>query len=183
MADYRNIVQAEFFLVNTRGASSDQELLGEIRGRREDGAPIKTTVRFHDEGGFVTEFAQELARLEEGHKILQTKFLAARGLWRRWLFSRFCRAVKKIDAEMARVKVFAADQLHTVAETHGSIAIEQSDHSFRPLQADEVHELLEAADRAKGAWIFVFGPTDLLADKLPFVASIMWDAKVNSTAQ
>ena len=171
MTETRNIVQAEFFHVGGKGVKTLEALDAEILGRVADGAPIKTTVRFFDEGGFITDFVLNLASIEEHESSLVAAVSRTRGWKKSFLGRRHHRLVRRTLDLKARRARLAALQLRTAIETSRKVAVELPDRSFRPVAPDERHDLLEAAERATDAWIFVFKPNDLLADCHEDVAS------------
>ena len=169
-----NIVEAEFSLVGGSMIDSPQALLTEIQERRTAGAIIKFTVRFCDDDGFVTKFVKAVEPIRAREKGLRKEVFTAQTHWKQLLLDfRHRRVVGKLISLKSKALNVAVKQLRAVAETSGEIALECPDRSFRPLRANETHELLERADRATGVRILLFKPNILIADKLKSVAYLM----------
>jgi|SRR3989338_1915953 len=167
-----NIVQAEFFLVDI-GDGTLEHLLRECADRRATGSAVKLTVRFFDEEWTLTSLALEMQRLEEEQRKNLESFMQA-GWFRRRFHSR--RSQRLAGERLARWKFqrwMTVQQLSTAVRTSKPVAIEQSDHHFRLAREDELHELLESAERSGKVWLFIFAYNDLCADSNKFVASAM----------
>lgn len=71
------------------------------------------------------------------------------------------------------MRILAAQQLREAVRASQDVAVERSDHSFRPMRREEAYELVVAAEKATGTWLFVYKSNDLLADKNEMVACAM----------
>jgi hypothetical protein len=166
-----NIVQAEFFHVGSMDFSL--ELLGaECEDRMTDGSPLNTTVRFFDEGGFVTEFVQLYqADAQLPWKLLSQYKKASR--WRRLMLAHlfYATITKRMTPEERLLR--AQEFFFTIAETSRVIAVERPDHSFRPIEDNEFYDVKTAISRAAGASLFVFEPNELCADSNKIIATAL----------
>ena len=170
MSENFHIIQAEFFHVGGPKIEGFGDLFEEINGRMLYGAPIKTCVRFFDDTGFVTCVVTELAQLEKQNEELVTAFFEATG-WRRKILSfRSGMLLRKVMAMEAQRKEIASKYLAVAAKASRPIAVEIHDHSYRPARRDEIVDLCQATLMTKNAWLFVYEPNDLLADKNKIVA-------------
>ncbi|MSR70822.1 hypothetical protein EXS62_02165 [Candidatus Kaiserbacteria bacterium] len=159
-----NIVQAEFFHVDVRAASLNS-MLSEVSERKADGSPIKTTVRFYDTHGFVTDFVSRAGVLRR-QRIETAAAFAQAGFVRRWFLDRKSRRLAGKILEAKRyAKDLAAERVDKVINTGGKIAVECPDRSFRWARGEELYELCLATGKATGVLLFLFQPNDLLADK------------------
>ncbi|TSC69557.1 MAG: hypothetical protein G01um101456_116 [Parcubacteria group bacterium Gr01-1014_56] len=166
----RNIVQTEFFHVGGGRVTLD-EVFEEIGTRLIDQSPIKTTVRFYDPDGSLTNLVSKLEQAEKHRRALEKAFFEAKSWWRRKLLDyRARRLVGKVMAMKRKVIRLAIKKLHTVVGHADQVALELHDHRFRHMQPNEAHELLESISNVSNMWIFVFKPNDLLADKHSAVA-------------
>jgi len=164
MTQRPNIAQIEFFHTAIGAVSLDM-FLGDMYERIVDGSRLKTAVRLLDEGNFITELALTIYQKQDCYSSLLEALFHSRGLRSRFLNFKFKRLAKKIQTLKEQALVVGVQQLDAAIHTSRQIAVELPDHRFRLAKPDEMHELLEAARRATGAWFFVFEPNDLLADK------------------
>lgn len=159
-----NIVQAEFFLTDVH-ADSLEDLMGEIKERVKDQAPIKVCFRFYDEDGSMLALAKESNRLKIRSRWILKKFPASKGLWRWWLD----RQDRKVAGQSIHLRERALPavirRVERVVQLGGSLAVEGRGHLYRWPRPDEVHELLEAARRATGVWLFITPDEHLLSNK------------------
>jgi hypothetical protein len=166
-----NIVQAEFFHVG--GVDSSLELLEtELQDRMSAGAPIKTTVRFFDEGGFVTEFVEKYQK----QALLPRQLLAQYNIavrWKRLVLAHLFYASHVKQMPPAERLLHAQESFHAIAETSRVIAVECGDHSFRPIEDNELYDIKTAISRATGAWLFIFAPNELCADRNEIIAAAL----------
>jgi len=174
------IVQVEFFHVGfydfTKRSDEAVDVFSQdLYERLAEGAPIKTVVRFSDEGGMLADFVSEWGQVHEWHDSLLKTFVASNGWWKMIVNIRVRRMAWKMSAMRREARGLAVERLRaTIGRSHArDIAIECRDHRFRKAHDDELHELLEAALAAKGVWIFAFEPNDLLADTNALVGSFM----------
>lgn len=159
-----NIVQAEFFLANVY-ADSLEDLMGEIKERVKDHAPIKVCFRFYDEDGSMLALAKESKRLKIRSRWILKKFPASKSVWRWWLG----RESRKVAGQAVHLRERALPavirQVERVVRLGSSLAVEERGHLYRWPRQDEVHELLEAARRATGVWLFITPDEHLLSNK------------------
>ena len=181
----QNIVQAEFFHVGGDDTGSLDELFKQMGERVADTLPlalsgipttsgIKTVVRYYDDSGAVTAYTSRMLRLTKRKEELRQAVWHAKGLRKVW-YSFLLRHVRgSYLLNCTSAQQLAAEWLQKTIEHGGRVAVEVLDHCFRDAKKNELHELLEAARRSKGAWLFVFEPNDLLADSNKSVAHVMW---------
>lgn len=175
---YRNIVQAEFFhcLRDPESAEALKDLLRELVDRKSTGSSIKTSLRFYDgEEALVTKSVLSLERRREKRESLSNRLLDGSGVWP--LITNFqhhyaCRKMRRM--EQRHLSLIRSTAASRVQSSPHEVAIECNDHSFRQLERDEVHELLESLQKVHGVWTFVFRPNELLADENILIASFMW---------
>jgi hypothetical protein len=172
MTPNRNIVQAEFFLVNVRADSLD-DMLADCAERKADDVPIKCVVRFYD-NGTVTRFAKLLAWMKK-KKDEHVKLGWCYSKPPRTLFDYLIWAWVDIAGDWLNERKVSvvARQLKRATRARQTIAVESEGHRFREAHRDELHELTEAARAASDVWLFVFKPNHLLADKNEFVVHAM----------
>ncbi len=164
-----NVVQAEFLHVG----SLDQTIASmqaEYNDRLLWGAPIKTSVRFFDEGGFVTSYIVGLDRKVGRRDRLLTHISQAEGFAKILMYLELEYLFQKTLREEKLVQRLITEQLLAVAETTREIALEEPDRTFRPIRDDEVYDLRSAAERAKGVLVFLFKPNDLFSDTNEVIA-------------
>lgn len=167
-----NIIQAEFFHVG-RGAESLDQVIGECAERVLDGSPIKTGVRFYDTQGDLTSKILKYASLDNWCGELEKKIPDASGLWRAVLVRAHRHYFKKYLKVKKSFLLLAIERVKMAALTSEEIALEQFDHSFKEMPSDEMHEVLERIEKAKGVWIFLFKPNDLLSDTQASISAVM----------
>ncbi|MDP3726304.1 MAG: hypothetical protein Q8R36_03855 [bacterium] len=180
-----NVVQAEFFHVGGKNATSLEALFDECGERAADDyelmlcgveacSQIKTVVRFFDYSGSVTAFARKFERTKQQDKDVLAAFVGANSFRRRWLGFRSRRLAGRILNLKGQGIYLAAQGLEAVTQIPNNIAVECADHSFRLARKDEIHELCESAHRAVGVWLFIFESNNyLFADKEKLIASVM----------
>jgi hypothetical protein len=183
----QNLIQAEFFLAG-KDSDSLEQLEVEVIARLLDGVPIKTTVRFYDDCACITECIRPFEALREQEIDLIGRIQSkdkAPNLPRERRFRRFFggvppdafdREYRGIAAQREAIKIRARSlvlaRIRSLVRSR-EIAIERGDHSFRMVRGEELHELMERAERAHGLWLFAFQPNDLLADSNQLIASMM----------
>ena len=178
-----NIVQAEFFHVGGENINSLEELRDEVFGRVADNLPlamegievssgVKIVVRFYDDDGTITALVQEAACMRKSHDLLFEAFPSAGWFRRRWIDRRTSQLAAKILEAKDEALALATHQLTFAVQASRPIGVERADYSFRPMKAEEARELCEKAVVAKGVWLFIFEPNDLLADSNKMVASL-----------
>lgn len=167
-----NIVQIEFFQANVR-ANSLESLMADAFSRNADGAALKLTLRFFDSLGEVTALAAKIQSMEKWTRRLEICIAAKTG-WRQAFANSLHQTNARFTSELKRRCVAcAADQLRFAIDSSAEVAIEEADHSFRLLSGNEVYETLTRAGKARGAWIFIFKPNDLMAKRNESVAYVM----------
>ena len=177
-------MQAEFFHIGGEDTASLDALLEECGERVADGlelvlqggearSGIKTVVRFVDVENKLTALALQAEALKKRDREIMEAFPNTTGLRRWWLDRQSRTLAGKSLALKDKVRTLAAQQLRKAVKASQDVAVERSDHSFRPMRREEAHELVVAAEKAKAAWLFVFKSNDLLADKNTMVACAM----------
>ena len=159
-----NIVQAEFFLANMN-VGSIEDFMSELKERVEDLSPIKVCFRFHDEDGSMLALAEESKRLETRSRWILKKILVSKGVWRWWLDRQSRKVAGQSIHLRERALSAAIRHVERVVRLGGSLAVEGRGHLYRWPRPDEVHELLEAARRATGVWLFITPDEHLLSNK------------------
>ncbi|MFZ1987790.1 MAG: hypothetical protein WAV21_02025 [Minisyncoccia bacterium] len=143
-----NIVQAEFF-----GAESHP---GDSR--------IKTVVRFFDDDNSVTKLIVKLGHRQQKGWTLFYALFESKGIRhlvfriRYRLFSFFFP-----DLSQKQLAAFIAKRFKKAAE-RSTVAIQCRDYSFRGVQKEELQKLTKSVCGAKGVWILVHRPNDLMSD-------------------
>ncbi len=93
---------------------------------------------------------------------------------RRWLLDKQSRRLARESLALKdKARALAAQQLRKAVKTSKDVAVELPDYSFRRMRPEEAHELVVAAERAKGVWLVVFKPNNLLAERNVMVACMM----------
>lgn len=166
-----NIIQAEFFLVDTTNAQSIEDLIKDCKTRLiegleltlhgiERGPGIKTVIRFYDQGNLLTALALQAKVAADEHDEIIEQFASA-GWLRRKLVIRQAGSLKKLKAKLSddcRLRTYI--QLHNEIKALNNVAIEKSDHHFRLARPDELHELYESVRNSNSMWLFIFEPND-----------------------
>jgi len=166
-----NIAQAEFFHVNVRGTLGG--LLNECRERVDDGSPIKTHVRFFDDTGAITRLVEKARKIKVKRRAADRAFSKAQGWYRKWLDYKISRLAGRSLAIGEEALALAAKQLQLAADLKRPIAFETTRRTptYRPVRADEVHELVEAAKKASGVWLWLYAPAPKLDDRSPLIGT------------
>jgi hypothetical protein len=180
-----NILQFEFSHVNGEETKTLDNVLMQCLERTIDvlelrlgggvpiGSGIKTGIRIYDSGEQVTNVACRVKALEalcEKMVWKEVRPVSLVGCFNRF---RLDRITHKIEISKSSIHEYAAEYLNRALHEPLNIGIEKNDHSFRPARNEEIHELIEAAKRAKSFWLFVFEPNDLLADVNKGIVSLM----------
>jgi hypothetical protein len=171
-----NIAQIEFFHVGGREVKSIDDLFDQIADRYSDMLSdvaegntdrynIKTVVRIYDETNVLTEHVHEIARLTEIRKAICEECSHVGAIRARWLSFKERRVRKKAGKVSSALFKQVMIQIRIAITGSREIGIERFDNTFRSMQPNEAHELIEASRKASGVWIFIFKPNALLADK------------------
>jgi hypothetical protein len=183
-----NIVQAEFFLVGVKSAKSMRALSVQMKERLLDGleltlatgtevkSSIKAGVRFYDTDGSLTKKVAHIQAWEDAYTAalerLGNSSTSRFGRW--WLGRRLRRLGSKKEPEKDRLVAYAAQAVIQALADKRLVGIERNDHSYRLIHRNEAYELAESVNRAESAWVFIFKPNDLLADKNEIIAASMF---------
>lgn len=170
-----NIIQAEFFHVGGRGRQQTlDDLIGECINRRNEGASIKTVLRFYDDDrGSITRNVVHYKELDDLHEALVQKVFASHGL-SRWFLDMSARQVARTRARAKKGHMrLVMNRLWEIPWSHQNIAVEEGNHHFRYAKWDEKKNLLAVVGKGKSVWLFVFEHNDLLADSNVSVARAM----------
>lgn len=166
-----NIAQVEFMLFK---GDCPESIWREVRARARDGRRIKQVVRFPDMAGRLTHYTTTFELMRKREKYLLRNFLKFSAIGRWWanLESRWlARLLLRLDGWLPKV---AAEELVRAIQSKQSIAIEDAPGDpFRLVQANELHEIIETAKAAKGAWSFIFRPMPILADSGSILAAAL----------
>ncbi len=173
-----NIVQAEFFLVG----GEEEDLAAVMRKARERvdeaveeilrgnpphifDARIKAGVRFFDERGVVSRVVKKIRAYRKHYEVLQHR-LTAKGkaslllkvqLW--WVVER----IRQLEG-MGRFNIVLQELKHAL-HSKRAVALEEFDHTYRPIADNEVYELLDSVSRARSVvWVFVFAHNELCSN-------------------
>ena len=166
-----NLVQAEFFHVgNEQKLTACRE---EFLRRKLEGSSFKTVIRFYDEGGAVTRFVQRESALQRQHLKVLKAFVRADELERIKLDPRRKWLENKTTTLPKEREMLAAQQLQLAIKRSERVAVECLDHSFRIAHRNELHELLEAVNKAVNVFLFVFEPNELLSNNNTSLAAVL----------
>ncbi len=172
MSEKPNIVQVEFFLVDTNPSRTLSEVEGEAQSRARGGAQIKECVRFYDDGAIV-DVIKRAQRAHERSSALWQKYARA-GYFRRILVNsgrKYEEIVRKGLRDRARE--LCVSRIEKLARTTKELAIERAGHSFTMARPNELHELVESIKKSNGMWFFVFKPNTLTSDTNTMLAHSM----------
>lgn len=167
-----NIAQVEFFLYEW---TDEKDMRREVMDRVLDQARIKLVVRIFDTRGVLTQQAVKSAAIRNKSRTfneqLPIDFLSLSRLRRWWIDLRSKSLASQSLAAAEDVLKLSLQELEYTIRNEGVIATETYPGSpFRLVRHKELYELLETARRAHSAWVFVFRPTELLANKVTLVA-------------
>lgn len=169
--DRPNIVQVEFFLVNMRGTL--ENLLTECQERTEDDARIKTVIRFFDKTGTATDFILCVSRIDKKLQKLRDTIAYSKVPWKTIQNMRTIRLMKKRAVLKEKSVQLAVGWIHSAIQNQQPVAIENPDYSFRSVEKNETHELIETTSKSTSVWLFVFEPNFLLSDTNTLIAAVM----------
>lgn len=169
-----NIIQVEFFHVNTERASV-YEVLAECHDRMADSLElacasdeidphIKTVVRFFDRDETLTHIIKEAENIKEHIQGVRNKIARLSGPRRLVLDMRLRWYIRKTLILNTSLRQLVVNNLRLVIQASGKVSVETSDHSFRFVRPEERNDILESVAGSKTMWIFVFGHGDLLFD-------------------
>lgn len=186
MQKYPNIVQAEFFHVGGDPDMPFASFMADMQERIQDGfndlragmdvaeirTGIKTSVRFYDYDGSITQAAarEQAAQVELSQTLL--KLGEAKSLIRRYLlYRRLERLSRDVSPTNRKSHLRSIASSAALLRQKFPVAIETWDHHFRPVRANEAHEVSEAIARSRNSWIFCFAHNaDLFADENKVIA-------------
>ena len=179
----KNIIQMECFHVGGKDVRSLKQLFTQMKERVESGLAlaargietpngIKTVVRFYDSGA-ITAKVLKYVRLEKKEEKRWQTFLSTSGIRREIAGYRYHRLAVKTGRKRQSLFSLIVREFASQVSKREEVAVETFGHSFRLARKEELHELQEAARVAKGFWIFLFKPNNLLADRNEIVASVM----------
>lgn len=159
-----NIVQLEFFLYRAQDIAG---IYAEALARAKDGARIKQVVRIIDIDDEITAQAMEAVAQKdafEAYLLYECKELRTAWFWRRLRMSRHRRKLgQKCAQARARLIETSLDKLKHAANNGEGVAVEEDTCApLRFARDNELYELVEAAHRAHGVWVFIFEPNDIL---------------------
>lgn len=175
-----NVLQYEFFHV---GGKSLEAVLAECAQRLiehlplaqagdDTGSGIKTVVRMYDVDGRVTRVTQRIRALEQkrdAYYLAPSKGFIA-GWYTKW-------QLQKIYREIANGRTLIVNYCisHLTRSFQGdwNIARETWRYDFRQAKRAEYLDLLQAAKKHRGFWLFIFKPNDLLAVSNEGVVSLI----------
>lgn len=165
-----NIAQLEFVL---HDLESITQIVTEVYDRAKDGKRSVLVVRIYDTHGVLSVQVSMMQRLRVRSEAFSRRS-AFSGLpfWRSWLLDwRRRRLAARILDARSKLLLLAQAQLRTAIQGGQQIGIEDdSEAPLRLARQDELHEMLDAAGRARSVRAFIFRPNDLLADRNRLVA-------------
>lgn len=174
-----NIAQIELFHVG--GQKTFGELSREILARVHEDlsagdfdrpTSIKTCFRIYDWSGDMTRYALDLESMPSLVDDYEAYTSAPTRLGR-WLASRRERRNSRRRANLKQMMTADAGRLVREAiDASDSVAIEVAEHRYRMMRRDEATEMRSRATHYSHAWLFVFEPNELLADRNEIVGSI-----------
>lgn len=161
-----NIVQLEFFLHKAQDIAG---IYAEALARFRDDARIKRVVRIIDIDDEITAQAMEAVAQKgafEAYLLYECRESRVAWFWHRLRMSRRRRKLgQKCAQARARLIETSLDRLENAANNGEGVAVEEDTCApLRFARDNELYGLLEAARRARGVWVFVFEPNDILAD-------------------
>jgi len=168
------IVQIEFFQVNfdkgfdamfTEMAERVRDTFeGVLAGCEPLSSGIKTTVRFYDENGTITNLVHKLSVLEKSYWAnIPTKKLPPIQFYSNH-FKRTFENWKRKHLEM-KLRQSALELLRKRLSEPEGVAGEQVNFSFRYIRGEEKHELFQSVSFSKKALWFIYEPNLLLSEK------------------
>lgn len=170
-----NIAQLEFFLFKAENVKS---IAREVDLRARDNKRIKLVLRLFDTGNRLTEFTRKMDVLrgqsQAFHDHLPSNIISL-PWWRRWWIDRQSKRLARKSLDYAKHMLeLAIEELKDTVRNEKVIALESYPGApFRLVRHNELLELVEAANRAHGVWVFIFAPNELLADRVTLVTRAM----------
>lgn len=177
-----NVLQYEFFHVGGKGIGSLEDVMAECYERTVDNLPlamagddtgpgIKTVVRIYDVDGRVTRWAQQVKDLEAQREI---HFNGRRSNpFATWYTSwQIVRLNRRMDRVRQLIVGYFTEYIDKSFTGELDVARETYGHAFRLARREEYVDLRQAAIMARGLWLFIFKPNDLLADENISVVSV-----------
>jgi hypothetical protein len=181
-----NIVQIEFFHVGENMTESLGDLFMEIGERVQENWPlamtgeeanpgIKTALRFYENYNDLTMAAIEVERLKQHHDVILKQYQdSSVSKWQKWNLRN---QLRKLNRQWSTLRANTCEvaRLSCVSAllSKQPVATERADRSFRLARPEELHELQEMALKAKGIWLFIFEPNNLLASANKRIVSLM----------
>lgn len=155
MRDYReNLVQVEFF-APLMGESLN-EVLSLAFNRSLEGDRIKTVVRFHDSGGRLSKAVTRLTAEESKTEHITSAWDVFLSMWG-WSW------IDRLKRRRIHTLRLAKDLLKQAVDAN-QVYVENPDWTFRPIERNEAHEIVEKVSFSWAAWYFIFAPGDLGTD-------------------
>lgn len=166
------IVQAEFFLTDM--SKEYGHAMTMLNQRMIAGHALKACVRFFDTRGLVTKavlqarFADarsktaldmlSLSETPEHHHEYGSMYQSTREEF----------SVRKNDLRRCVIR-----ELRFTVDKKLAMAIEQNDHSYRPMLENECAQFMKDITGASDLWVFLFTPGNLLSDTHKHMISVM----------
>lgn len=166
------IVQAEFFLVRMEGS------LDTVRRRSEEafekGASIKTCVRFFDTRGLVARAVMHAHVAQSRRKaLLEILALSKEPAYAQEFGGLYQSAREEYSVRKSDLRRCVIRELRFTMQKDLRLALEQNDHSYRPMLVGEHAKLTKDIASASDCWVFLFPPNNLLADSHTDFLSVM----------
>lgn len=136
-----NIVEAQFFLWSQN-----------------------VSIRFFDGATRITELVVQIEKLVKRRDEMVLAASKTKGLRRKILCWRCDSLSRKISLLSAFKRHRVARQLTLALQDKQEIALQCRDYSFRPMRPDEMEDLSKWVTEARGIWLFLFKPGNLLSD-------------------
>ena len=155
------IAQIEFFPPVKHSLTATLFDVGE---RARDGLRYKTVVRFYDRDDKITRYLKARNWHAEARHKASVACHNSHGLRRVFHHMQKVWHSARESQMTAGVLPLAQKELRDAVARKDQVAVEPASGSFRPMDANEAHEILESADAACYAWFFVFPYGDLHAD-------------------
>lgn len=165
------IVQAEFFLIPS---GSFENIRENIENAVRENVATKVCVRFFDTRGLVSKAVLQAHIAEaRGKAILDVLSLSSTPEHTTEFGSPYQSAREEFSVRQQDLRRCVIREVRFVMNNNLGLALEQNDHSYRPLLQDEHEKLIKQIAGSSGLWVFLFPPNNLLADSHVASLSVM----------
>ncbi len=174
-----NIAQIELFHIGMHRTL--EQLSQDIRARVLDDFEagdfdrpnlLKTCFRIYDWNNVMTRYVRDLDAMPDAIDDYSAIESAKSWLARRLAYRAQRRNAKRRGNLKRMMTVDGGRLVRDAIRAEDDVAIEVANHRYRLMRPDEAAEMLSRATHYTSAWLFVFAPNELLADKNERVGSI-----------